>query len=59
MLIAMAGVPALIATLGTQYVYSSLALYLTGGIPSVDFRNPLSGSHLKVHLGYLIRYCLW
>lgn len=36
-LIAFAKVPALIATLGTQYVYGSLALYLTGGIPISGF----------------------
>ncbi len=36
-LIAVAKVPALIATLGTQYVYGSLALYLTGGIPISGF----------------------
>ena len=36
-LIAVAKVPALIATLGTQYIYGSLALYLTGGIPISGF----------------------
>lgn len=36
-LVAVAKVPALIATLGTQYIYGSLALYLTGGIPISGF----------------------
>lgn len=37
LLVAVAKVPALIATLGTQYIYGSLALYLTGGIPISGF----------------------
>ena len=36
-LVAVAKVPALIATLGTQYIYGSLALYLTCGIPISGF----------------------
>lgn len=37
LLVAVAKVPALIATLGTQYIYGSLALYLTGGVPISGF----------------------
>ena len=50
-LIAMAGVPALIATLGTQYVYSSLALYLTGGIPISGFPESFEWLSLKSTFG--------
>jgi ribose/xylose/arabinose/galactoside ABC-type transport system permease subunit len=36
-LIAYIGIPPLIGTLGTMYIYSSLALYLTGGTPISGF----------------------
>ena len=46
-LVAVAKVPALIATLGTQYIYSSLALYLTGGIPISGFPDSFALLSLK------------
>ncbi len=51
MLIAMAKVPALIATLGTQYVYGSLALYLTGGIPISGFPESFKKLSLESTFG--------
>lgn len=51
LLIAAARVPALIATLGTQYIYSSLALYLTGGIPISGFPDSFSFLSLKSTFG--------
>ena len=58
-LVAVAKVPALIATLGTQYIYSSLALYLTGGIPVSDWiSDSFALLSLKVHLAYQTRFCL-
>lgn len=36
-LIAIAGLPPMIATMGTSYIYSSVALYLTGGTPISGF----------------------
>lgn len=50
-LIAYAKVPALIATLGTQYVYGSLALYLTGGIPISGFPKVFEYLSLKSTFG--------
>lgn len=51
LLIAVAKVPALIATLGTQYIYSSLALYLTGGIPISGFPDSFSFLSLESTFG--------
>lgn len=51
LLIAYAKVPALIATLGTQYVYGSLALYLTGGVPISGFPKVFEYLSLKSTLG--------
>ncbi len=51
LLIAVAKVPALIATLGTQYIYSSLALYLTGGIPISGFPDNFSFLSLESTFG--------
>nr|WP_288723399.1 ABC transporter permease [uncultured Sellimonas sp.] len=51
LLIAVAKVPALIATLGTQYIYSSLALYLTGGIPISGFPDSFSFLSLENTFG--------
>lgn len=51
MLVAFAKVPALIATLGTQYVYGSLALYLTGGVPISGFPKSFEYLSLKSTLG--------
>jgi len=50
-LVAMAKVPALIATLGTQYIYSSLALYLTGGVPISGFPEAFSFLSLESTFG--------
>lgn len=50
-LVAVAKVPALIATLGTQYIYSSLALYLTGGIPISGFPDSFALLSLKSTFG--------
>lgn len=50
-LVAWMGMPALIATLGTQYVYSSLALYLTGGIPISGFPDSFKVLSLESTLG--------
>ena len=50
-LVAVARVPALIATLGTQYIYSSLALYLTGGIPISGFPDSFALLSLKSTFG--------
>ena len=57
-LIAVAKVPALIATLGTQYIYGSLALYLTGGIPISGFPDSFKMLSLESTLGIQIRYYL-
>lgn len=51
LLVACAKVPALIATLGTQYVYGSLALYLTGGVPISGFPKAFETLSLKSTLG--------
>lgn len=45
------GMPALIATLGTQYIYSSLALYLTGGVPISGFPEAFMWLSLESTLG--------
>ncbi len=37
LMVSFLGIPSLIATLGTQYIYSSLALFLTSGIPISGF----------------------
>lgn len=50
-LVAVIRVPALIATLGTQYVYGSLALYLTNGIPISGFPDSFKWLSLKTTLG--------
>jgi len=50
-LVAVAKVPALIATLGTQYIYSSLALYLTGGIPISGFPDSFGFLSLESTFG--------
>ncbi|MHB8062651.1 MAG: ABC transporter permease [Ruminiclostridium sp.] len=39
LLTAVIGIPPLIATLGSSFVYSSLALYITGGMPISGFPN--------------------
>ena len=51
--------PALIATLGTQYIYSSLALYLTGGIPISGFPDSFALLSLKSTFAYQTRFCLF
>lgn len=51
LLVAVAKVPALIATLGTQYIYGSLALYLTGGIPISGFPDGFKVLSLESTLG--------
>lgn len=50
-LVAVAEVPALIATLGTQYIYGSLALYLTGGIPISGFPDSFKMLSLESTFG--------
>lgn len=51
LLVAAAKVPALIATLGTQYIYGSLALYLTGGIPISGFPDSFKALSLESTFG--------
>lgn len=51
LLVAVAKVPALIATLGTQYIYGSLALYLTGGIPISGFPDSFKVLSLESTFG--------
>lgn len=51
LLVAVAKVPALIATLGTQYIYGSLALYLTGGVPISGFPDGFKVLSLESTLG--------
>ncbi|MCI8638728.1 MAG: ABC transporter permease [Coprococcus sp.] len=51
LLVAAARVPALIATLGTQYIYGSLALYLTGGIPISGFPDGFKALSLESTFG--------
>lgn len=51
LLVAVAKVPALIATLGTQYIYGSLALYLTGGVPISGFPDSFKVLSLESTLG--------
>ncbi len=41
-LVSYIGLPPMIATLGTSYAYSSLALYLTGGVPISGFPEGFS-----------------
>ena len=50
-LVAVAKIPALIATLGTQYIYGSLALYLTGGIPISGFPDGFKALSLESTFG--------
>lgn len=45
------GMPALIVTLGTQYVFSSLALYLTGGVPISGFPETFKKLSLESTFG--------
>ena len=51
LLVAVVKVPALIATLGTQYIYGSLALYLTGGIPISGFPDSFKVLSLESTFG--------
>ncbi|MHC1773702.1 MAG: ABC transporter permease [Flexilinea sp.] len=50
-LVSITKMPALIATLGTQYVFSSLALYLTNGIPISGFPDSFKFLSLESTLG--------
>jgi ribose/xylose/arabinose/galactoside ABC-type transport system permease subunit len=51
LLVAIIRMPPLIVTLGTQYIYSSLALYLTKGIPISGFPEFFKWLSLKTTLG--------
>lgn len=50
-LVAFAKIPSLIATLGTQYVFGSLALFLTGGIPISGFPKSFEFLSLEYTFG--------
>ncbi|MBE3599328.1 MAG: ABC transporter permease [Limnochordaceae bacterium] len=50
-MVAYVGIPPLLATLGTMYVYSSLALVLTGGIPVSGFPPEFFGIGQGTALG--------
>ena len=51
LLISVVKIPSLIATLGTQYIFSSLALFLTGGIPISGFPESFKFLSLKSTFG--------
>lgn len=51
LLIAIIKLPALIATLGTQYIFGSLALFLTGGIPISGFPESFKSLSLENTFG--------
>lgn len=51
LLIAIIKLPALIATLGTQYIFGSLALFLTGGIPISGFPESFKALSLESTFG--------
>lgn len=51
LLIAIIKLPALIATLGTQYIFGSLALFLTGGIPISGFPESFKALSLENTFG--------
>jgi ribose/xylose/arabinose/galactoside ABC-type transport system permease subunit len=51
LLVAMVRMPPLIVTLGTQYIYGSLALYLTRGIPISGFPDFFKWLSLRTTLG--------
>lgn len=50
LLVAYVGIPPLIGTLGTQYLYSSVALYLTSGMPISGYPTWFSWISLKTTL---------
>lgn len=51
LLIAIIKLPSLIATLGTQYIFGSLALFLTGGIPISGFPESFKSLSLENTFG--------